>query len=129
MSWNNKSHKNKPHRPRMTEEEFKEYQAWKSEEKDRLKGLKAEAKAQGIPLDKVKQYWYKSKHYSINVKGEGSKTLEEIKQEILDEIKLDGESIEKDLSLVYSSLLDIEIVSTFELSNLNNWIEDINKLS
>ncbi len=49
--------------------------------------------------------------------------------EILDQIKLDNESIEKDLSLVYSSLADNEIVSTFELSNLANWIEDINKLS
>jgi len=87
MAWKSEYQKKKPHRPRMTDEEFKEYQAWKSEEKERLKGLKAEAKAQGIPLDKVKQYWYKSKHYSINVKGEGSKSLEEIKQEILDEIK------------------------------------------
>lgn len=82
----NKKH-TKPHRPRMSDEEFKEYQDWKNEERERLKGLKAEAKAQGIPLDKVKQYWYKSKHYSINVKGECNKTLEEIKEEILEEIK------------------------------------------
>ena len=80
-------YKRKPHRPRMTDEEFKEYTAWKSEEKERLKGLKEEAKAQGIPLDKVKQYWYKSQHYSINVAGDVAKEPQEILKEVIDYIK------------------------------------------
>jgi hypothetical protein len=49
--------------------------------------------------------------------------------EVLDSIELSNESIENDLSLVYSSLVDKDIVSKLEIDNLNNWIKDINSLS
>jgi hypothetical protein len=48
--------------------------------------------------------------------------------EVLNSIKLSNESIENDLSLVYSSLADKDIVSTLEIDNLKNWINDINNL-
>lgn len=34
------------------------------------RGVTKECETVGIDLEKVKQYWYKGKHYSINVKGE-----------------------------------------------------------
>jgi hypothetical protein len=49
--------------------------------------------------------------------------------EVLDTVELSNESIENDLSLVYSSLADKDIVSKLEIDNLNNWIKDINSLS
>ena len=85
-NWKKEYGEKKPHRVRMSPEEFKDYQSWKSEEKERLKGLKAEAKAEGIPLDKIKQYWYKSKRYSINAKGEGDKTYQDLRDEIIEEM-------------------------------------------
>ena len=48
--------------------------------------------------------------------------------EVLDTVELSNESIENDLSLVYSSLADKDIVSTLEIDNLKNWINDINNL-
>lgn len=48
--------------------------------------------------------------------------------EVLDKVELSNESIENDLSLVYSSLADKDIVSTLEIDNLKNWINDINNL-
>jgi hypothetical protein len=33
-------------------------------------GLEAECDAVGIPLDNVKHYWHKGKHYSINVNAQ-----------------------------------------------------------
>lgn len=41
------------------------------EYRDRHKGLAAECDAVGIDIKDVKHYWYKGKHHSINVKGEG----------------------------------------------------------
>jgi len=48
--------------------------------------------------------------------------------ELLDQIKLPNDSIEKDLLLIYSSLENKNIVSKLEIENLNNWIKDINSL-
>ena len=83
MTWKKEYGEKKPHRVRMSPDEFKNYQAWKEEEKERYNGLKEEAKAQGIPLDKVKQYWYKSEHYSINVKGDNGKSYHDLRDEII----------------------------------------------
>ena len=86
MTWKKEYGEKKPHRVRMSPDEFKNYQAWKEEEKERYNGLKEEAKAQGIPLDKVKQYWYKSQHYSINVAGDTGKTYYDLRDEIIKEM-------------------------------------------
>ena len=52
------------------------------------KGLHSECEAVGIDASKVKHYWYKGKHYSINVKGEGdSFNHEEFKTNLINEIK------------------------------------------
>lgn len=52
------------------------------------KGLHSECEAVGIDASKVKHYWYKGKHYSINVKGEGdSFDHEEFKTNLINEIK------------------------------------------
>jgi hypothetical protein len=51
------------------------------------KGLHSECEAVGIDASKVKHYWYKGKHYSINVKGEGdSFDHEGFKSDLLKEI-------------------------------------------
>ena len=51
------------------------------------KGLVDECEEVGIPVDKVKHYWYKGKHYSINVKGENGVSYDEIRDELIDEMK------------------------------------------
>ncbi len=55
--------------------------------KQESKGLLDECEQVGIPVDKVKHYWYKGKHYSINVKGEGGVSYEEIRDELIEEMK------------------------------------------
>ena len=43
---------------------------------EKSRGVFEECEAVGIDPEKIKNYWYKGKHYSINVKGEtGTKTL------------------------------------------------------
>jgi hypothetical protein len=40
------------------------------------KGVFDECEAVGIDPEKIKSYWYKGKHYSINVKGETDTLME-----------------------------------------------------
>jgi hypothetical protein len=55
--------------------------------KDESKGLYEECEEVGIPVDKVKYYWYKGQHYSINVKGDDGVSYEEIRDELIDAMK------------------------------------------
>jgi|TARA_R100000664_G_C2755056_1_gene142707 hypothetical protein len=50
-------------------------------------GLLEECEKVGIPFDKVKYYWYKGQHYSINVKGEDGVSYEEIREELIESMK------------------------------------------
>jgi hypothetical protein len=45
--------------------------------------LATECDAVGLPLENVTNYWYKGKQYSVHVKGDKSKTYEEIRDEIV----------------------------------------------
>lgn len=51
------------------------------------KGLSGECEAVGIDLDKVKHYWYKGEHYSINAKGIGEQDITEIINRITEDCK------------------------------------------
>lgn len=52
------------------------------------RGLQEECDAVGIDSSKVKHYWYKGEHYSINVKGEDNLfDHEQFKKDLIDEIK------------------------------------------
>jgi len=52
------------------------------------KALSEECERQGIPMDQVKQYWFKGKHFSINVKGSDEKmTWDDVKDGIIAEMK------------------------------------------
>jgi len=52
------------------------------------KGIFDECESVGIPLDKVKHYWYKGKNYSINVKGEDNEMdWEDFKSRLVSEIR------------------------------------------
>ena len=70
-------------RPRITEDEFevvKEY-------RNRNKGIAGECEAVGIDLNDVKHYWYKGEHYSINAKGSGDISLQDVMSGIVEEMK------------------------------------------
>lgn len=52
------------------------------------RALYDECEKVGIPVEDVKHYWHKGKHFSINVKGGGSDiNLEEFKSNLISEIK------------------------------------------
>ena len=51
------------------------------------KALNDECEHVGIPVDKVKHYWYKGQHFSINVKGEDGVSYEEIRDELVESMK------------------------------------------
>lgn len=52
-------------RPRLTPEEYDVIKGLRGEHT----ALEAECEEKGIPVDDVKNYWYKGKHFSINVKS------------------------------------------------------------
>jgi hypothetical protein len=52
-------------RPRLTPEEYDVIKALRGKHT----ALEAECEEKGIPVDDVKNYWYKGKHFSINVKS------------------------------------------------------------
>jgi hypothetical protein len=45
--------------------------------------LTTECEAVGLPVENVSNYWYKGKQYSVHVKGDKSKTYEEIRDEVI----------------------------------------------
>lgn len=53
------------HRPRLTPEEYDVIKSLRGKHT----ALEAECEEKGIPVDDVKNYWYKGKHFSINVKS------------------------------------------------------------
>lgn len=73
----------KPFRPRLSEEEYTLLQSIRNEHT----ALEAECKAQGIPVESVKQYWHKGEHFSINAKGLLSPSYEDIRDGIVKEMK------------------------------------------
>ena len=64
----------KEYRPRLSAEEFDILQ----DIRNKHAALEQECIAQGLPLESVKQYWWKGEHFSINLRGQGGKTYEEI---------------------------------------------------
>ena len=51
-------------------------------------GINQECEAVGIDIDKVKHYWYKGEHYSINVKGQDTIfNYHEFKQDFIDAVE------------------------------------------
>ena len=55
--------------------------------KQENKGLKDECEKVGLPMENVSHYWYKGKHYSINVKNNPAPSWEDIKEELVSEMK------------------------------------------
>ncbi len=51
------------------------------------KALLQECERLGIPAEQVKHYWHKGKHFSINVKGSEAPSYEEIRDEMIDQMK------------------------------------------
>ena len=70
-------------RPRLTEDEYEVIKAYR----ERNKGISEECGAVGIDLKDVNHYWYKGEHYSINAKGAGQITVQEVFEKIVQEIK------------------------------------------
>jgi hypothetical protein len=58
-------------------------------------GVLDECESVGIDASKIKNYWYKGKHYSINVAGGNDVNLEEFKSELISEIKTWAPSYKK----------------------------------
>ena len=51
-------------------------------------GINQECEAVGIDIEKVKHYWYKGEHYSINVKGQDTTfNYHEFKQDFIDTVE------------------------------------------
>lgn len=73
----------KDFRPRLTAEEFTILQDIRNQHA----ALEAECIAQGLPVEDVKQYWFKGEHFSINLKGQGGKSYEDIKLDIIKDMK------------------------------------------
>lgn len=73
----------KDFRPRLTAEEYTILQDIRNQHA----ALEAECIAQGLPVESVKQYWWKGEHFSINLRGEGGKSYDDIKEEIIKELK------------------------------------------
>lgn len=46
-------------------------------------GLAVECETIGLPLESVKQYWYKGEHYSVNLRGDTGPTYEDVRDEII----------------------------------------------
>ena len=71
-------------RPRLSQEEYDIIMQYRN----RHQALANECDAQGIPVESVRQYWSKSKHFSINVRNDiPQKGYEDIKDTILQEMK------------------------------------------
>ena len=55
--------------------------------KAKHKGLEEECNEVGLPMENVSHYWYKGKHYSINVKGSNVTSWDDIKEDIILDMK------------------------------------------
>ena len=69
-------------RPRLSQEEFDVIQ----ELRNKHTALSQECSEKGIPVEDVKNYWYKGKHFSINVKSPTT-TYIDVKDVIVEEMK------------------------------------------
>lgn len=68
------------YRLRLKDDEFQLIQQYR----DRHQALATECDTNGIPIENVKQYWSKSKHFSINVKNDATtKSYEDIRDELI----------------------------------------------
>jgi hypothetical protein len=73
----------KPFRPRLSAEEYTILQDIRNQHA----ALEEECIAQGLPVESVKQYWWKGEHFSINLRGEGGKSYDDIKEDIIKDMK------------------------------------------
>jgi hypothetical protein len=69
-------------RPRLTEQEFELFKAFK----EKHKALIAECEAAGVPASQVSHYWYKSEHFSLFVK-QAPKDYMDVRDEIVKELQ------------------------------------------
>jgi hypothetical protein len=72
-------------RPRITEDEMDILEDYRKEKVEHDALIK-ECESIGIPIDKVSTYWYKSKRFSINVKGD-KVSVEELFKDMVQTIK------------------------------------------
>ena len=73
----------KPFRPRLSAEEYTILQDIRNQHA----ALEAECQAQGLPIENVKQYWFKGEQFSINLRGAGQPSYDDVKEEIIKEMK------------------------------------------
>jgi hypothetical protein len=71
------------YRPRLTQEEYEIIKKFREENK----ALSNECESVGIDLKNVNHYWYKGEHFSIHAKGAKPLSYEEIKEEVVKEMK------------------------------------------
>jgi len=58
-----------------------------TEKEGKHEALKAECERHGIPIDDVKHYWHKGKHFSIFSKNKGEPSYQEIRDELIAEME------------------------------------------
>lgn len=75
----------KKFRPRITEDELNILNEYRGD-KENHDALIAECEANGIPADDVKYYWWKGKHFSINV-ANNKTDIKDVVNSILEDIK------------------------------------------
>jgi hypothetical protein len=73
----------KEYRPRISEADWEAYKQWKEQHA----GLMAECEAQGLPAGNVKQYWHKSKQYSIQVAAQKAPSYENMRDTVIADMK------------------------------------------
>jgi hypothetical protein len=74
----------KPFRPRLSAEEYTILQDIRNQHA----ALEEECIAQGLPVESVKQYWWKGEHFSINLKGgDSGKSYDDVKMDIIKDMK------------------------------------------
>lgn len=71
----------KEYRPRLTQEEYDLLQSFR----EKHKALATECDSVGVPMDNVSNYWYKGKHFSINVKA--GKTFFDVSDDVVKQMK------------------------------------------
>lgn len=105
----------KEFRPRLNEDEMVILQDIRSKHS----ALEEECKAQGLPVEDVKHYWFKGEHFSINLRGESQKSYNDIKDDIIadmkahapkyDKLKRDKENLKLDSHLLVIDPADVHI--------------------
>jgi hypothetical protein len=73
--------KSPEYRPRLSQQEYDLVMS----HRDKHSALAKECDAVGLPVDKVSNYWYKGKHFSVHVKGE--KSIFDVSDDIIKQMK------------------------------------------